>query len=34
MDSGWEWQARTALPKDSSGIEVIVGNAERCDNEE
>lgn len=34
MDNGWEWQARTALPRDSSGGEVLFENAERCDNEE
>lgn len=34
MDNGWEWHARTALPKVSGGGEFLFENAERCDSEE
>lgn len=34
MDNGWEWQAREDFAKDSSGGEVLVLNAERCESEE
>ena len=34
MDKGWEWQARKALDKESTGGEVLVEYTERWDNEE